>query len=142
MAAGRGAMLFCYWLMISQASALTMLHIQRSPAMSSTGARVNTAAAPKAAARHDAPQLDAALVAEAAALTTQAAGLGEMHYFEGLNTLPNDLWHMTLVSGLGLAGAYVTQGTEVMPPPPPGGRAPRSRRRRRPARRDDDDDFF
>lgn len=90
--------------------------------------------------------LDAAIVADAAQCLSDTCGgamTGPMANTDPhtmANLLP-DLLHTTVISAVGLAGAYVTRGAEGadMPPPPDG---PRVRRQRRADRADQYDYGF
>ncbi|KAL1522101.1 hypothetical protein AB1Y20_021744 [Prymnesium parvum] len=68
-------------------------------------------------------RMDVAILADAA-----GSAIREQDPHTLANLLP-DLLHTTMVAAFGLAGAYVTQGTEGSePPPPPGARVRRRRR--------------
>ena len=61
----------------------------------------------------------------------------EPHYWEGFSTFWDDIVRTTGGAALGLAGAYVTVGTEAAEPPKPdeGPRVSRKRRQRQAALR-------
>ena len=89
--------------------------------------------------------MDVQLVADTISATSEGLNeqlaLAKPHFFEG-GTLFSDMWITLLVASLGLAGAYVTQGTEVMTPRPPPRGQPMLRDRRAQRRGDSAEDDF
>jgi len=97
-----------YCLLCARASSLS-LHYRRT---------VDLSLAQRAQPR----MVDTSLVADALSVTSESLNaelaLAKPHFFEGFSTLWSDVWNVLLISSLGLAGAYVTQGTEVVTPRP------------------------
>lgn len=102
-----------------------------------TSLRSSLTAAP--CARPAICMVDVSLLADASTVTLEQlealAKQSEPHYWEGFSTYWDDIVHTMGGAALGLAGAYVTVGTEGAEPPQPdeGPRVSRKRRRRQAA---------